>query len=82
MSDSDWVYCGDRLPDNRTWVWIFGDDGTTYVKFGYVVNLWPKADWLDWYVARTDGTIIPMYGVTHWQPIEIPKPPEPPEREK
>ena len=71
---TDWISCRDRLPSIIDLVWIAGIDGFRYVTFGYRQA---DGEWEDrWHIGR-DGNPTIVYGVTHWQPVEIPGPPEP-----
>ncbi len=59
-----WIKVSERLPESGTLVW------TSYL--GEVESGWYSAEDLQWYDADDDR----MFAPSHWQPIQIPLPPD------
>ncbi|EFT3786947.1 DUF551 domain-containing protein [Salmonella enterica] len=74
VTPDDWVSCSERMPDDKQYVWFFGESrgfagrDTLEGYYDWSRNKW----WAVTYIGEE-----PASKVTHWMPL-----PEPPQEEK
>ena len=66
MDEMTWISVEDRLPRDSGIVWIY-ENGYDIMLGRHYSGLWQTTD--------SFLNIVYLYNVTHWQPLDKPKPP-------